>query len=177
MSTEQIWLDFHQKLYNFILLKVKDPSIAKDIRQDVFIKIHQKINSLRDEKKIANWVYQITRNTITDHFRKNKGIVQLDDTMLDWTNENDDIQLCEKCVRPFVDKLPLKYKEALLQTELGNLSQKQYAEKIGISHSGAKSRVQRAKDQLKELFIDCCCTTINKDGTVALSNDGSDCEC
>ena len=56
--------------------------------------------------------------------------------------------------------------EALCLTELGGMSQKDYAKKTGISYSGAKSRVQRAKLKLKDLLMKCCHYQFDKYGTV-----------
>jgi RNA polymerase sigma-70 factor (ECF subfamily) len=52
--------------------------------------------------------------------------------------------------------LPEPYRYALVLTEFEGLSQQQLARRLGISLSGAKSRVQRAREQLKELLIDYC---------------------
>lgn len=60
------------------------------------------------------------------------------------------------CLEPFLSRLPAEFREALQLTELGSLSQKDYAARLGISYSGAKSRVQRARRQLHELFTACC---------------------
>jgi RNA polymerase sigma-70 factor (ECF subfamily) len=62
--------------------------------------------------------------------------------------------------------LPPEYCEALCLTELGNLNQKEYAEKIGISYSGVKSRVQRARKMLKDMLMNCCHYEFDKYGTV-----------
>jgi len=55
-----------------------------------------------------------------------------------------------------INVLPEKYREAILLTEFGNYTQKELSEKMGLSLSGAKSRIQRARNQLKEMLIGCC---------------------
>ena len=70
--TEDIWLNFGNKLKSFIKSKVQNETIAEDILQETFIKIHSNIDKLEDNTKIQAWVYQITRNVIADHFRKTK---------------------------------------------------------------------------------------------------------
>lgn len=67
---EYIWADLHQELRSFIHKKVNDADLSEDLLQDVFLKIHQNIHALADSSKLTAWVYQITRNTIADHFRK-----------------------------------------------------------------------------------------------------------
>lgn len=176
MNTERIWIQFKDELYRFILSRVKESDIADDILQDVFVKIHLHINDLRVESKLTSWLYQITRNTIVDHFRKSKSTVPVMD-LPDNEKENISYLDFEKCIMGFVSELPEKYREALVKTELGSLSQKDYAAEIGISYSGAKSRVQRAKEELKELFISCCAKKIpGKNGKVEMK-DPEDCSC
>lgn len=55
-----------------------------------------------------------------------------------------------------MDSFPAEYCEALCLTEIAGLSQKAYAEKVGITYSCAKSRVQRARKLLKDMMMRCC---------------------
>ena len=79
---------------------------------------------------------------------------------------NEETSKLAECIVPFVNKLPPKYKEALTLTEFENYSQNELAEHLGISYSGAKSRVQRAKVKLKKLFEDCCNISYDKYGNI-----------
>ena len=60
------------------------------------------------------------------------------------------------CVSMFVAQLPSPYREAITLVELEGMTAKQAAEMVGISVSGMKSRVQRGRAQLRELFDRCC---------------------
>ena len=71
-TTETIWNLFCCKLKPFIFKWVSDPYIAEEIEQEVFIKIHEKVDTLKDSAKVHSWVLQITKNTIFDHLRKQK---------------------------------------------------------------------------------------------------------
>jgi len=173
MQTELVWNGFKDELFRFIFSRVKDNAIADDILQDVFVKIHLNLKNLHTENKLTSWLYQITRNAIADHFRKSKPNADLSDIAEELPDEKDYLKF-EKCMISFVRELPEKYREALLKTELGKLSQKEYAEEIGISYSGAKSRVQRAKEELRDLFIGCCAKNIN--GKLEF-NDPDNCHC
>jgi RNA polymerase sigma-70 factor, ECF subfamily len=51
---------------------------------------------------------------------------------------------------------PDEYRQALLLTEYKGLTQRELAERLGLSFSGAKSRVQRAREKLKAMLLDCC---------------------
>lgn len=167
-NIEELWLKLGNKLKAFILSKVHDETIADDILQEVFLKIHSKIDTLNDDTKIQSWIYQITRNLVVDHFRA----IKKDSRKLPYLFENEEDSSNELMVETLQDMtkmindLPQEYCEALCLTELGGMSQKAYAIKIGISYSGAKARVQRAKKKLKDLLMKCCHYQFDKYGTV-----------
>ena len=149
---ESIWEEYHDQLLRFILKRVSDKATAEDILQNVFIKILSNINSLKDNTKIKNWLFQITRNTIIDHFRELKALGNIPS---DLQEEDDDINkdITEEVgtwISPFIGRLPKKYQEALILSEINGMSQKDLAAHLGISYAGAKSRVQRGRTILKE---------------------------
>ena len=72
----------------------------------------------------------------------------------------------EKGLMNMIKQLPPKYSEALLLTDYEGLTQKELSEKLGISLSGAKSRVQRARKLLKEMYMKCCHIEFDRNGTI-----------
>jgi RNA polymerase sigma-70 factor, ECF subfamily len=58
--------------------------------------------------------------------------------------------------RRIIDRLPKPYRDALVLTAFEGLAQEELAKRLGISLSGAKSRVQRGREQLKEMLLDFC---------------------
>ncbi|MBK9257549.1 MAG: RNA polymerase sigma factor SigZ [Saprospiraceae bacterium] len=155
--TGELYNQFHSELEIFIIKKVKDKVVAQDILHDVFIKIHLHLNTVRDHTKLNGWIYQLTRNTINDYYRKL--VVSEEATEISNGENESDINSqfgLEKCLMPFIDRLPKKYKEALILTEINGLSQTQFAKHLNISYSAAKSRVQRARIKLKSIFTNCC---------------------
>lgn len=170
-NLESIWKKFNRELYNFILSKVKDRDAAKDILQETFIKIQKNIHSLKDDKSLKYWIYRITYNSIIDYFRGKNNLNEYDknceNTQQPEPEElNENHSKLSECVVPFINKLPPIYKEALTLTEFDNYSQLELAQHLGISYSGAKSRVQRAKVKLKELFEDCCNISYDNYGNI-----------
>ena len=176
-TTEHIWNEFHTRLFQFIKTRVKNSDTANDILQDIFVKIHLKLHTLTAEEKLTSWVYQITRNSILDHFKKQKPQSALIDNLSELTEEKTFNAELSNCLKPIINQLPENYKDAILQTELGQLSQKEYAEKLGISYSGAKSRVQRAKQQLHTLFNECCSIQSDKYGNIMEHVCNKNCGC
>jgi len=75
-----------------------------------------------------------------------------------------------------VRELPDKYRTAIQLSEMENKTQKEVAEKEGISLSGAKSRVQRGRAMLKNMLDDCCQFEINqKNQVVSYEKKERDC--
>jgi len=177
VETAIIWNDFNKELLGFLKSRVNDVSLAEDILQDVFVKIHKNIHSITEEEKFTSWVYQITRNTLIDYYRKKK-IKNIDfdfDSLSSPEIEEEEIQFT-KCLKPFIQQLPEKYQEVLKQTSFGEISQKEFAKATDMSYSTVKSRVQRGKDKLKRLFVDCCALESDKYGNI-ISSKNDECDC
>ncbi len=165
--TEDIWHEYHSRLASFIRTKVSE-DMLDDILTNVFIKIHTRLDSLKDDTKIESWLYQITRNTIIDHYRSRQTSEQLTDWIEQPTPDEEETIRKElsSCLEPMIHQLPEKYRNAVQMSELDNKTQKEVAELEGISLTGAKSRVQRGRGLLKGMLNDCCQFEINKKNQV-----------
>jgi len=170
MTTEHVWEAFHTPLQQFIRRRVSDEATAEDVLQDVFLKIHQRVETLRDVKKLESWIYQITRNTIIDTYRSSRPTTTLEAAeVLDLPEELPDDDVVSEllpCVRAMVRSLPELDRQALVLTEYQGLTQKEMAERLGLSFSGAKSRVQRAREKLKQQLLECCHFELDRRGHI-----------
>lgn len=156
-NIEKIWKEFHNKLEYFILQRVNDKDDAADILQEVFIKIYKNVNSLKENQKLTSWIYQITRNTIIDYYRTKKINDEYSDEFFENEQyEEEALKRLSPSLLEMIENLPPIYKEAITLTEFNGLKQRELAERLEISLTGAKSRVQRARQQLSEMLLDCC---------------------
>jgi RNA polymerase sigma-70 factor, ECF subfamily len=160
-----IWNDLNQDLKKFIFGQVKNEAVCEDILQDVFIKIFLNINQLKDVSKLTAWIYQITRNSIVDYYRSQKLFETLDEVDLTLQEETQNSKLLD-CIQSKINLLPDKYKDAVLLTTLEEYSQIELAKYLGISYSGAKSRVSRGKEQLKALVGQCKNVEVDENGRI-----------
>jgi RNA polymerase sigma-70 factor (ECF subfamily) len=157
VASEQLWETFSGPLQQFIRRRVPDQHSAEDILQDVFLKIHTQIDTLHQQDRIAAWMYQIARNTITDYYRAQRPTIDVPETLAAPDEVRDDVvRELLPCVAAMVNALPDSYREALQLTEYEGLSQKALSERLDISFSGAKSRVQRARAKIKDQLLACC---------------------
>jgi len=166
-TVENIWERLASQLRSFIRSRVRDHATAEDILQDVFVRIHQKLPSLRASERLEPWVWKITRNAIADHFRRLRPSEPLLDVGPVLVSETPaDLPDLTPCVRQFLNQLAPAYRDALMLTEWEGFTQNEMARRLGLSPSGAKSRVQRARDQLKLLLLDCCRFELDRRGNI-----------
>ncbi len=166
-TLEHIWDEFAEKLGQFIRSRVSDPAAAEDILQDVFLKIQQRLGQLKDWAKLQSWIYLMTRNAIIDYYRTRKETVEMPDGLPFEADTGDaDVEELKAAFRRMIDNLPEPYREAVLLTEIEGLTQQQFAERLGLSLSGAKSRVQRGRAQLRKMLDECCTFEFDRRGKV-----------
>lgn len=178
-AVERIWRDYHAALRGFIRARVRDDAVADDILQDVFVRIQSGIGGLREPGKLKSWIYRITRNAVVDHHRASKGLASLPHWLAAAEQDAEDRarQDIEDCLMPLIRRLPDKYREAVTLSEIDGLTQKQVAERLGLSLSGAKSRVQRGRAMIKEMLQACCRFAFDRRGTlVDYQVKGSGCD-
>ncbi|MCF8095241.1 MAG: RNA polymerase sigma factor SigZ [Desulfobacteraceae bacterium] len=159
--SEKIWQQYHAKLRAFVRSRVHDNTAAEDIIQDVFLKMHSRLGSLKDETKLKSWLYKITRNAVTDHFRLQKATTddvpgQLPQPEAEGDPGEKVTRQLSECLWPMIQQLPEHYREAVILSELQGINQKEVARIQGISVSGVKSRVQRGCAILKDMLAECC---------------------
>ena len=193
-ETERVWDEMHERLLSYISARVTSIEDAEDILQDVFVRIHAHIDELRDTQSITSWIYQITRNAITDYHRKRATATRAfaslskdaDDASGPAGDRSDLARTASdeftRCLDPLLNELPEHYREAITLTELKGLSQRAAAGQLGLSVSGMKSRVRRGRSKLKDVILDCCSVELDRrEGLVDYQRrEGSvckDCEC
>lgn len=167
-KVKTIWNEFSSNLKHFILKRVDDPQAADDILQDVFIKVHRRLDSLQDDSRLEHWLYQITRNAIADYYRQRRLTAPLleDIPLPEAEHEQEFRALLAASVRHMLDSLPDEYRDALILDTLEGVPQAEIGARLGISVSGAKSRVQRARAKLREMLFECCHFEFDRIGKV-----------
>lgn len=181
--TEAVWLDYRQQLLRFVRTRVKDPSIAEDLVHDVLVRAYDRQSELTDPSRLGAWLYQITRNIIVDYYR---GTRTMDDLPEDLPAQDHDqamgaIKALGSCMAPLLQRLPDDYQEALRLADLEGVAQTDIAERAGLSYSGMKSRVQRARVMLKTLVLQCCEVEMDRGGRISdynrAPNNKASCGC
>jgi RNA polymerase sigma-70 factor (ECF subfamily) len=152
------WKNHKSELKRYIEKQVNDPNIVDDILQEIYIKVSNNLHQLQAKGSLRSWLYRLTHNVIMDHFRQHKSFEELPDNL--HIEQEDPIeqnyQSLSRCIKPLLEELPDKYRIPLEYAELQGMSQQNIADKLGLSLSGAKSRVQRARKKFREKMMEHC---------------------
>jgi RNA polymerase sigma-70 factor, ECF subfamily len=166
--TEAVWSELHERLRAFVARRVPDRVVVDDLAQDILLRLRAHIGRLRERDRLDAWAYQVARNVIADYWRDRAASREfpLDDEVserlasmpeLESDDQSDQLRReIASCLAPMVDRLPEPYREAILLTDLGDRTQAEAAEALGLSVPGMKARVQRGRAQLGELLRACC---------------------
>lgn len=159
-ATTNGWSELHAGVRAFVGRRINDPHAADDLTQDVMLKVQARLAEAASgaDEKLDAWVFRVARNAVVDHYRTRRaGNAPIDDEELAAAeHEADPVAELSQCVRRMIGHLPPEYAEALRLADLEGLSQQEVAERAGLSLSGAKSRIQRARQKLAAMFLDCC---------------------
>lgn len=169
LTTERAWEQFSSKPKNFLLQRVSDEQIADDLLQETFIRIHRKLDDITDTERVSSWLFQIARNMITDHYRaaarNQDDLTGFSESKTDDEERNDN-QMVMGWLPDLIAQLPAQYCEAVEFCKLQRIPQREIADRLGISLSGAKSRIQRGRKKLKQLLFDCCLFKWDRRGNI-----------
>jgi RNA polymerase sigma-70 factor (ECF subfamily) len=175
-TSEQLnssWDETLARLRSFIAARVGDDDVAADIAQDVLVRSIA-AGALERVDNPTAWLYRSARNAVIDHYRTRHAHEPLGEIDNLWPEPepvdhrpNDATRDLAACLQPLVARLPDIYQEALERVDLTGQSNHIAAAELGISTSGMKSRVQRARHQLKELLTDCCTVQLDQHGAIA----------
>ena len=177
--TREIWIQMHERLFSYIRRRVAGPHDAEDLLQDVFVRIHTNLDDVRNTENVSGWIYQITRNAITDYYRhraasagalagRAEGADEPGSTFPEREAQANILREAgdefAECLQPMLEEVPEPYRQAVALTEIEGMTQKQAAEQLGLSLSGMKSRVQRGRGKLKDVILDCCEVELDRRG-------------
>lgn len=184
--SEAAWREFRARLLAFVARRVTDGHAAEDIVQEIMLRIHRHAGSVERTGAMNGWVYQIARNAVIDYYRGAAarrelpaGVAPGDDPPVLGHRAGGGPQVpagradgdqrgpgagadgdpraeLADCLRPLLAGLPPAYREAIMLTEFDGMTQAAAAERLGLTVSGMKSRVQRGRAMLRQQLTDCC---------------------
>jgi len=164
LAIEQLITRHKNRIYTYIICKVKNQALAEDVFQDTFIKV---INTIKrgkynDEGKFLPWVMRIAHNLIIDHYRKNSRMPMVKNTdefdifdVICHPDKNIDEELESNQVlgdvKKLIKDLPQDQKEVLMMRLYYDMSFKEISESTNVSINTALGRMRYALINLRKM--------------------------
>jgi len=173
-GSESVFAEFQRRLRAFVSRRVRNPADVEDILQETFLRIHRHLREVRGADRLAAWVFQVARSAIADHYRRRR---QPGEALGDHEPPGDpgavvgdesarEFEELAACLAPMVKSLPPADREAIELTELKGLTQREASSHAGVTLSGMKSRVQRARRKLKAMLLEGCHVELDRRGGI-----------
>lgn len=148
-------------LYNVVFKMVLQQQEAEDIVQDVFLKIYKNRKKYNHSVKFSTWIYRISVNQTLNILRRKKlfsskiiHFLKPRDESAPSYEEKLEQDTATKRLKKCIDKIPEKYRVCLVLKYMENLSIKDISEIMNIGEPLVKTRIHRAKQKLKEVYIE-----------------------
>jgi RNA polymerase sigma-70 factor (ECF subfamily) len=107
LNIQNIWTEYQSSLKSFLHSKVGNPDDVDDLLQEILIKTHKNLHSVKDNEKVKSWIFQIANNTIMDFYRQgNKARELTADDLWYQQEEPQIIRELSLCVLPFIMGCP-----------------------------------------------------------------------
>ncbi|HRN54395.1 MAG TPA: sigma-70 family RNA polymerase sigma factor, partial [Gemmatimonadaceae bacterium] len=153
-AADERWLAFVEPLRAFLRKRVPAGVDAEDVAQEVFLRIARHRATVEDVDDLEAWIFRVARTALTDAWRaeRRRQARAADADPDDFAGPEEDPTEGRReitaCVLPFIKALDAPQRRALELTALQGLTQEEAARREGISLSGMKSRVQRARERV-----------------------------
>lgn len=168
------WQSFEKQLRTYVRSRV-DSQYVDDVVGNILLRLVQHSDALKAAKNPAAFVQRAAINAVTDHYRRRaterRTMAEVEAAASDTgksevSGEDAALSSLARCLVPFINGLPTRYREALTLTEIRQMGQRQAAERLGLSTSGLKSRVHRGREMLKHALTRCCALELDRRGGV-----------
>ena len=150
---EDLIARWHAPLWSFVRRLVGDDDSAREIFQDVWVRVIRGIPQLRDGSKLRAWLFGIARRTLMDRLRDEYARARIVDVDVDEIAADasavEDADLLQELERALVE-LPIIEREVLTLFYLQELSLNEVAEALKVPVGTIKSRLFRAKRLLRQ---------------------------
>jgi RNA polymerase sigma-70 factor (ECF subfamily) len=165
---EQLIIRYERKIYSICIYFLKNREDAEDAAQETILKLYRKVGSFRKESAFSTWMNYVASNTCRDYLRKRKRnqVLYLDEDIRtdessisrelpseeDTPEERMEKKELGVLMQEALFKLKDDHKEILLMREYQELSYEEISEILEISVGTVKSRIYRARQDLKGLL-------------------------
>jgi len=156
-----------RRIHRWALVGTGDPDDADDVTQRVLILVHRKLRLFRGDASFESWLYRITSNAVSEHFRQRKSrertmdrfeesglrVEATDAHRKGWADKISDDRAAG-LVRGFFGELPAKQREVFDLVELQGFKASEAAELLGLEASTVRVHLLRARRTIRERVLE-----------------------
>jgi RNA polymerase sigma-70 factor (ECF subfamily) len=174
LEPDALWAEFSPPLRAFLARRVPPGVEPDDLLQDVFLRVVRHLDTLRATDRPEAWLFQVARNAVTDSLRarlRRDGRTDALEDDIEAAPDGADVPAAQAelapCLTAMIGRLAEPYRSAIALTSIEGLTQAEAAKQAGVSVSGMKSRVQRGREQLRQMLVRCCEIAVDARGGVS----------
>lgn len=193
VAPESDWGRLRADVARLVRRRLPPGADLDDVVQEVLLRIWRHGDSVRDAERFGSWLAAVASNAAAEHLRGKQrhplvGGAAANESEPTAPGDSADDEpgsraMVATILRPFAERLPSTYREAIILSELEGLPHAEIAARLRMSVSGIKSRVQRGREQLRKMVTDCCQIALDVRGGVIDcaprpdTHGQSDCNC
>jgi RNA polymerase sigma-70 factor (ECF subfamily) len=165
---EEIVRRYHRQVANIVYLTLGNREEVDDLSQEVFVRVFRSLNRFEYDSSLYSWIYRIAVNLCIDEIRKKRirKLIPLDfltETKLEREKKSKAVVTAsdellqkekEEVIRDALGKLSPLHRTVILLREYQDLSYGEIAKTLRISQQAVKSRIFRAREELRVLLKD-----------------------
>ena len=156
ISSFEVLIDRYQKtIFNMVLKMVGDVETAKDITQDDFVKVFEKMGSFNFKYRFFSWIYRIALNQTLNYLKSNprKEGLRTAEALPNDENSEEQAERGSLLLREGLKELPADYRVLLLLKYYCSMSYEEISETMEISVKKVRSRLFMAREQLNKIMV------------------------
>jgi RNA polymerase sigma-70 factor (ECF subfamily) len=172
-SFNELMIKNQKRIFNIMYRFCGDYEDARDLTQDVFVKVYKSLKTLKEDKKFKSWIITIATNTYKNRYKYLKSRGKGRSYSIDCPKELEDSEVkrdlkdcnpgadelvhksrVQKIVQDKISLLKDDYKEVIVLRDIDGLSYEEISAILSISIGTVKSRIFRARDELKRHLSD-----------------------
>ena len=161
------WSAHEAELHNWAHRRLRNAAEADDLMQDLFLKALRQGERFCSVNNARAWLFEVARNTLADRLRVARDTVELPEDLPAPLEDTDTVDSLTACLPRVLSELSPEDREAITLCDLEGMAQAEFAAAKGLSLSAAKSRIQRARQRLKQRMTEGCQVQMDDAGRVS----------
>ncbi|WP_433894962.1 RNA polymerase sigma factor [Sphingobacterium mizutaii] len=151
MDFNKLYEEYWNKIYRLCMGYINDHDQAKDLAQETFITVWEKLSTFRNEASIGTWIFRIATNTCLSQIKKNEKLSKAEILLADEDNDNPELDQEIKLLYQFISELA-ELDRIIISLELEGIKQQEISKIVGLSDANIRVKIHRIKEKLNTKF-------------------------